>query len=77
MDLRSQLDLLNEVAQSAALVTQATGLPPERLLAPPRPEPLPPAAGQRPGFDEPLPPEVAAAVGICGGTVQRASHAPL
>ncbi len=43
MDLRAQLDLINEVAQSAALVTQATGLPPERLLAPPRPEPLPPA----------------------------------
>jgi multidrug efflux system outer membrane protein len=51
MDLRAQLDLLNEVAQSAALVTQATGLPPERLLAPPRPEALPPAA------DEPLAPE--------------------
>ena len=43
MDLCAQLDLINEVAQSAALVTQATGLPPERLLAPPRPEPLPPA----------------------------------
>jgi outer membrane protein TolC len=41
-DLRAFLDLVNEVAQSAALVTQATGLPPERLLAPPRPEPLPP-----------------------------------
>jgi outer membrane protein TolC len=57
MDLRAQLDLINEVAQSAALVTQATGLPPERLLAPPRPEPLPPTAGKRPNADEPLPPE--------------------
>jgi outer membrane protein TolC len=42
MDLRAYLDLLNEVAQSAALVTQTTGLPPERLMAPARPEPLPP-----------------------------------
>ncbi len=41
-DERAYLDLVNEVAQSAALVTQATGLPPERLLAPPRPELLPP-----------------------------------
>jgi outer membrane protein TolC len=57
MDLRAELDLINEVAQSAALVTQATGLPPERLLMPPRPEPLPPAASRQPGADEPLPPE--------------------
>jgi outer membrane protein TolC len=32
-ELRSYLDLVNEVAQSAALVTQATALPPERLFA--------------------------------------------
>ena len=32
-ELRSYLDLLNEVSQSAALVTQATALPPERLFA--------------------------------------------
>ncbi len=43
-DLRAYLDLVNEVAQSAALVTQTTGLPPERLLAPSRPELLPPVA---------------------------------
>ena len=53
--LAPQLDLINEVAQSAALVTQATGLPPERLLAPPRPEALPPSVDERP---EPLPPVV-------------------
>jgi outer membrane protein TolC len=41
-DMRAHLDLANEVAQSAALVTQTTGLPPERLLAPPRPQQLPP-----------------------------------
>ena len=38
METRSYLDLLNEVAQSAALVTQTTAIPPERLFAqrPPR-----------------------------------------
>ena len=41
-DLRAELDLINEVAQAAAQVTQTTGLPPERLLAPPPPELLPP-----------------------------------
>jgi outer membrane protein, heavy metal efflux system len=41
MDLRAELDLVNELAQAAAMVTQTTGLPPERLLAPTRPEPLP------------------------------------
>ncbi|HEX4145320.1 MAG TPA: TolC family protein [Pirellulales bacterium] len=55
MDLRAELDLINEVAQSAALVTQTTGLPPERLLAPPRPEPLPPAADQPLAPEAPLP----------------------
>ncbi len=37
-ETRSYLDLLNEVAQSAAFVTQATAIPPERLFAqrPPR-----------------------------------------
>ncbi len=43
-DLRAYLDLVNEVAQAAAQVTQTTGLPPERLIAPPRPELLPPVA---------------------------------
>ena len=57
MDLRVKLDLINEVAQSAALVTQATGLPPERLLAPPRPEPLPPTADGPSDADEPPAPE--------------------
>jgi outer membrane protein TolC len=33
LEVRATLDLLNEVAQSAALVTQATSLPPERLYA--------------------------------------------
>jgi len=33
LELRAYLDLVNEVAQSAALVTQATALPPERLFA--------------------------------------------
>lgn len=56
MDLRAKLDLINEVAQSAALVTQATGLPPERLLAPPRPEPLPPTAGEFQTDEEPTDP---------------------
>lgn len=32
-ETRSYLDLLNEVAQSAALVTQTTAIPPERLFA--------------------------------------------
>ena len=32
-ELRSHLDLVNEVAQSAALVTQATAIPPERLFS--------------------------------------------
>lgn len=32
-DRRTYLDLLNELAQSAANVTQATGLPPERLIS--------------------------------------------
>ena len=41
-DLRASLDLFNEVAQAAAGVTQATGLPPESLLAPARPEQPPP-----------------------------------
>ena len=37
-ETRSYLDLLNEVAQSAAFVTQTTAIPPERLFAqrPPR-----------------------------------------
>ena len=49
---RGELDLVNEVAQAAAQVTQSTGIPPERLLAPPRPEPLPSPV------EPPAPPEV-------------------
>jgi outer membrane protein TolC len=41
LDVRASLDLFNEVAQAAAMVTQTTGLPPERLLGPPTTERLP------------------------------------
>jgi outer membrane protein TolC len=44
-ETRSYLDLLNEVAQSAASVTQATAIPPERLFAP-RPPNFPAPAAQ-------------------------------
>ncbi|HTU26121.1 MAG TPA: TolC family protein [Pirellulales bacterium] len=53
LDVRAELDLINEVAQAAAQVTQMTGLPPERLLAPSRPEPLPPAPDGETGGDSP------------------------
>jgi multidrug efflux system outer membrane protein len=55
-DLRAELDLQNEVAQAAANVTQATGLPPERLLAPPRPEALPATDVETPVPPAPVPP---------------------
>lgn len=40
-DERTYLDLLNELAQSAATVTLATGVPPERLMSPGRADPNP------------------------------------
>lgn len=63
-DRRTSLDLLNEVAQSAAAVVQATALPPDRLLGsgpaagpPPAPIPLPePAPASAPASDEQAPP---------------------
>lgn len=41
LDHRAYLDLLNELAQSAAAVVQATALPPEQLVHRHVPEPLP------------------------------------
>ena len=43
LDVRAALDLSNELAQAATMVTQTTGLPAERLLAAPGPTSLPPA----------------------------------